>query len=518
LKLVDAATIRSIDEDAIKIYGMDDLVLMENAGRGTAEIILRELSDKTSNIAVISGKGNNGGDGYVVARYLANYGLKVTLFILTELNDIKGAALQNLNIWRNMGGDVAYILSEKEIAGHEAALRHATLIVDSIFGTGLSSEIRGHYAKMIDLINELGKTVISIDVPSGLDSSTGRILGRCVKAKWTATMAASKIGLFLYPGAYYAGKVEIVDIGIPRILIENKGISWNLIDNQGVADRLIPYSWVSHKGSFGHLLVLGASPGKTGAVCLTAMGAMRCGSGLVTIGIPGSLNPIVETKTTEVMTCPLPETASCTLGDVSFEAIEKLMGGKAAIAIGPGLMSTYETTGLLVKVLENTTIPLVVDADAINAIAGCTECLARAGSDVILTPHPGEMARLASIETKAVQRDRVGVAKGFALKNNVIVVLKGARTVIASPEGEVFINPTGNPGMATAGTGDVLTGIIGGFLAQGYKPLDAAIVGVYIHGSAGDLAMRDKGVAGMIATDLLNRVPKALVSMVDRNG
>lgn len=528
MKIVDSLTMRRIDETAIKRYGIPGLVLMENAGRGVAEIIDREFVNlKGKNVSIFAGKGNNGGDGFVIARHLWNKGFKIIVYLLAKKTDVKGDAKVNLNIWGRMGGEVIEILSIRGVEKYRSNIRHSALIVDAIFGTGLSSPVKGIHQKVIGFINNLNKPVVSVDIPSGLDVSNGRVLGSCVKATITATMAISKIGLLIYPGADYAGRVETVDIGMPAELLKDERIQWELLDFEGIKKLLRPRRGNSHKGSFGHVFVLAGSTGKTGAAAMTSVGAMRAGAGLVTLGIPKSLNPIMAKKLTEVMTLPLPESPihpplskgetggfSGILGYEAFQDIISFSKDKDVFIIGPGLTVSEPVKKLVLRLIMESKIPLVIDADAVNCLAGDVRILKKAKAPIIITPHPGEMARLVGMTAKDVQEDRIGIAERFAKENKVIVVLKGARTVIAEHSGKIFINSTGNPGMATAGTGDILSGMIGGFIAQGYSPIDAARIGVYLHGLAGDESAKKKGQIGMMATDMLDVLPELITRII----
>jgi NAD(P)H-hydrate epimerase len=415
-----------------------------------------------------------------------------------------------------MGGKTGTVRTARELKSVLSSLKHSALIVDAIFGTGLSTPVRGHYARVIDTINDLPVPVVAVDTPSGLDASTGTVLGHAIRAEVTATMALPKIGLVTHPGADYAGVVEVVDIGMPRELTDDESIPWNLVDGSMVGGMVRPRMRDAHKGSCGHILVLAGSPGKTGAAYMTAMGALRCGAGLVTLGVPESLHAIMEAKTTEVMTAPLPETASShTIDSDAFRAVTELMEGKDAVVIGPGLGVNSEVRGLVVRLIEESPIPLIIDADGLNVIAGHLNVLKRARSSLVLTPHPGEMARLLGKVVAPVQGNRVGVAAEFAGKHKVTLVLKGARTVTAGADGTVFVNTTGNPGMASAGTGDILSGVIGGLVGQGYDPIAAAVVGVYLHGLAGDRVAEARGEIGMVATDILEEVPSAFSSIIN---
>jgi NAD(P)H-hydrate epimerase len=515
MKLVDSDTMRSLDRRALRDYGIKGLVLMENAGRGVADIVARELRRlKGDRVTIVVGKGNNGGDGFVCARHLKNSGFNVTVFSTARPSEIKGDAGVNSRIWQRMGGPLETILRPVDLKKHYSTFIHSTVIVDGLFGTGLASPVRGVYAGVIDFINGLGRPVVAIDIPSGLDATSGRVLGRCVKAAVTATMALPKLGLFLYPGRDLAGRVEVVgtgmDIGMGE-LIEKVGSRWELIDDREVKTRLKFRARDTHKGTYGHVLVLAGSTGKTGAAYMTAMGAMRAGAGLVTLGVPESVHPALEAKTAEVMTYPLSETAFKTLGECSYKQTKRLMEGKASVVIGPGLGSSAGMKGFIENLVKDSKVPVVIDADGLNALVGRTRILKKARADCILTPHPGEGARLLGISAKEVQADRTGSAKRLSEKTGCTVILKGAGTIIATPL-RGFVNPTGNPGMATAGTGDVLSGIVGGLLAQGLSPVDAAVTGVYIHGLAGDEVAKDRGEMGMVATDLLDKVPGILNS------
>jgi len=515
VKIVDSATMRRFDGTAIKRYGIPGLVLMENAGKGIAQIVEKDFGNlKGKRVSIFAGKGNNGGDGFVVARHLLNKGFKVCVYLLARPQDVHGDAKTNLNIWEKIKGETVSIVSKKSLERHKVNIRHSHLIVDAIFGTGLSADVKGIQRDVIEFINRLNKPVVAVDVPSGLDASNGKVLGNCVKATITATMAIPKIGLLIYPGMDYAGKVEVVDIGMPRELLKDEKIPWELLDFEGIKRLIKPRHGNTHKGSFGHVFVLAGSIGKTGAAAMTSMGALRTGAGLVTLGIPKSLNPIMAKKLTEVMTLPLPESASGVCGYEAFDEIMKFVKDKEVVVLGPGLTTSEPVKKLVSRLVRESRIPLVIDADGINCLAEDVKVLGKAKAPIVITPHPGEMARLVDMTAKYVQTDRIGIASRFAKENKVIVVLKGARTVIAEPSGRIFINPTGNPGMATAGTGDVLSGMIGGFIAQGYSPLDAANMAVYLHGLAGDEVAKKKGQMGMIATDLVNILPKVIGSFL----
>ena len=517
MKAVDARTMQGIDASAVKDFGVKGLQLMENAGRAVSEAVKRELSACCSGagrVAVITGRGKNGGDGFVCARHLKNSGIDVLVFSLARVGSLKGDTSVNARAWQKMGGEVSYILTKRDLDKHASALRHSSVIVDAIFGTGLSQTVEGVNAELIGLINGLGKKVIAVDMPSGIDATSGHVLGTAIRADVTITMALPKLGLLLHPGRAHAGRVEVADIGAPGVLLDDEKIRWNVTCPRLVRGLLRPREADTHKGTYGHVVVLSGSPGKTGAVYMAAMGAMRAGAGLVTIGLPESLSAVMETKTTEVMTMALPETVEKTLGVGSYETIKALLEGKSAVVIGPGLGVSTETSRLMEKVIRDSTVPLVIDADALNSLAGHLAILKESRSVAVLTPHPGEAARLLGVTTEEVSADRVGMAEKLSAETGKTVVLKGASTVIAEPGGGVYINPTGNAGLSSAGTGDVLSGMIGGLLAQGYCAVDSAVVAAYVHGLTADELKKRTGEAGMVATDLLPLIPQALNSLM----
>ncbi|HAO93910.1 MAG: hypothetical protein A2X99_05120 [Deltaproteobacteria bacterium GWB2_55_19] len=513
MKLADSAIITEIDRRAVADYGIEPIRLMENAGRGVADAVLRELAAFPSKrVSVLAGKGNNGGDGFVAARKLKNAGAEATVFALSRVEDLKNDALANAKEWARMGGETAVILTPEDLEKSKSALRHSSIIVDAIFGTGLRSEVEGLCASLIDFVNGLDKMIVAVDVPSGIDAGTGRVLGRSIRASFTVTMALPKVGLVLYPGRDFAGEFEVVDIGVPRALIDDPEIRYNLITAEMLRGFLKPRKADTHKTTYGHILVLAGSPGMTGAAYMTAMSAMRTGAGLVTVGVPESLHDIMQAKTVEAMTAGLPETTDKALGPVSWPRIRELLKNKAALVIGPGVGNRKDIYHLIEKIASEIECPLLIDADGLNSLADDVSVLKSMTARVVLTPHPGEMARLLKTTVKEVQADRLGAATRLSTLTGATVVLKGAGTVIAGTDGQIYINTTGNAVLATAGTGDILAGVIGGLLAQGYSPVEASIAGVHIHGLAGDAVRDATGEIGMIATDLLPRIPPILNS------
>jgi NAD(P)H-hydrate epimerase len=402
------------------------------------------------------------------------------------------------------------VTDEASIAGVQPLLGESEILVDAIFGTGLNSPVQGAAAVVINLMNRSRRRIVAIDLPSGLHADSGQILGTAVQAFLTVTLARPKRGLYLGDGPNIAGIIRIVDIGIPPEVIARAKIPLQLLDAVFLRAMLPPRKRAAHKGSFGHAGIIAGSSGKTGAAAMAALGALRAGAGLVTVSIPEGLHGVLEAKLLEAMSFPVPETASHSLAQAAKASLLGFAAAKTAVAIGPGIGSEGETVGLVRELITEIKQPLVLDADGINALAGHAHILRRAQAPVILTPHPGEMARLLGTSAGDVQKDRLGVAGGLAREFNVHVVLKGAGTVIAAPDGALAVNPTGNPGMATGGTGDVLTGMIVGFLAQGLSPWNAACAGTYLHGLAGDFAAARRGEIGMIARDLVDAIPEAI--------
>ncbi|MGB9597299.1 MAG: NAD(P)H-hydrate dehydratase [Candidatus Poribacteria bacterium] len=511
MKVVTAKEMRNIDFQTINEIGIPGIVLMENAGSAVVKAIERDFPlSKFHRVAIFAGKGNNGGDGLVIARHLAQKGYEVTIYLLAEPEKFSGDALINLKIAQNIGLKIDYILSDEQLNERKADIKQNDIIIDAIFGTGLSGPVRGFAGSVIDYLNSTEIPIIAVDLPSGLDSDTGKVEGVCIKAKMTVTMALPKRGLLLYPGANFVGKLEIDDIGIPQSVINSNNIPINLTQIDHIKTLLPKRPRDGHKGLFGRVLVISGSVGLTGASAMASLSALRVGAGLVTLGVPESLNPIMEVKLTEVMTLPLPETSYQTLSLQSYDIIMQMVDKFDVIAIGPGLSRNRETMDLVQRLCKDIKIPKVIDADGLNALAEDKDSLKKLGEKTVLTPHPGEMARLTDKTISDVQADRIDIAVNFAKEYGVVLVLKGVPTVVADPSGEAYLNTTGNPGMASGGTGDVLTGAITGFLAQGLDEKNSAILGVYVHGLAGDLASIDKGECGLIAGDLIDFLPKAI--------
>ena len=517
--LVTTNQMQQMDKNTITNFGIPGMVLMENAGRGALETLVDRFDPiEDYRVAVVAGRGNNGGDGFVMGRYLMEMGVRVSFFLLSTRDRVQGDAQANM------------ILAEKLLAEHpesaffeipdaqafkrdsQRLLSH-DLFIDAIFGTGLNSDVRGFYKDVIELINSSENPVFSVDIPSGINADTGEVCGVAVQADATATFAFAKAGHVIYPGNFYSGDLEVIDIGIPGHIAKAELPDIFLPENQDISSLIPDREFNSHKGSFGHLFVLAGSPGKTGAAALCANAAKRTGTGLVTLGVPETLMPVIEPMVIEPMTEGLEQTQSGSLGPDAWERIKILWTDKQALAIGPGLSTDPGTKNLVKKLVTESPIPTVIDADGLNCIAEDLELLKEAKSPLILTPHPGEMARLIGKTSTQVQADRLNTARSFAKDYQVILVLKGAQTLVACPDSTVFICPTGNPGMASGGMGDVLTGMISGFLAQGLEPEAAALTGAFIHGLCGDMLAEDSPV-GFLASDMVDQIPHALGALL----
>lgn len=515
MKAAMAAEMRKIDQIAINTFGIPGVVLMENAGTEVARKVMKVLGTVDNKmVCIFAGKGNNGGDGFVVARHLYNQGVKIKVFLLGPRSAVTGDAKVNLEIIISMGISVIEISSERDWEKAKIAATFADCLVDAMLGTGFSGKITGEMAKAVDIINTADKIVVAIDVPTGVDADTGQLRGVAVKADYTVTFGLPKLGLLIYPGAQYAGKLIVADIGIPFKLLVDDSIRQNIITAGSVKALLGSRQPDAHKGTNGKVLIVAGSKGMTGAAALASMAALRTGAGLVTLGVAESLNEIMEVKLTEVMTKPLPESADGGIGRKALPHIEDMAAKSDVLAIGPGLGRNDETMAVVRDVVKNAECPLVIDADGLNALVGQTDILKHTKALPIVTPHPGEMARLLEITVKDVNADRVGIARLAAGLWGAIVVLKGARTIVAYPDGEIYINTTGNSGMATGGTGDVLTGVIAGLIAQGLTSHAAAVAGVHIHGLGGDIAASN-GTIGLIASDVIAALPAAILGIHD---
>ncbi len=509
--LVTPEQMQLLDRRTIQEAKVPGTTLMERAGTGIVTHLQKHYGSlKGKNVVVICGKGNNGGDGLVVARLLQHKGAHLTVILLTPYQELSKDAKTMFRRFKKMAkpSQILLLPTQKKL---ESVVNNAHLIVDALLGTGLSSSIREPYASTIHAMNASSAYAVAVDIPSGLDGHTGAILGTALQADLTVTFGCPKLGLYVGEAIDQVGHIEVVDIGIPPEYVQELKPQHHLL-TQEVINSLIPHRrQSSHKGTFGHAGIIAGSPGKAGAAALAALGALRTGTGLVTVATPRSVTSIVETKVLEVMTLALPETPEHMLGTEAGPALLRFCQDKSALAFGPGLGISPAITKLLSQLLPQFEVPCVLDADALNNVVALPDIFSKMKQAPVLTPHPGEMARLlGNTNSKTINQDRIGVASAFATQHQVILVLKGANTVIAHPQGEIAICPTGNPGMASAGMGDVLTGMIAGLLAQGLTAWDSARVGVYLHGLAGDLASLSMGEPGLIASDLIAQIPHAL--------
>lgn len=517
-----AEEMREIDRKTIEEKGVPGIVLMEVAGLRVAEAA-RDLSGGEvtgKKVIILAGAGNNGGDGYVIARHLHNWSAQVKVLLLSTREKIKGDAKINLDIIDRILGNenIKEVSSQEDLFSWKEELKDADLIIDAILGTGTQGEVTGIKREAILLVNSLGKIVLSVDIPSGLDANTGKIQGCCIHARKTVSFAFPKVGMLVYPGVEYVGELQVVDIGIPQEVVREVSLDHYLLNSNLVQSWLPKRSRTAHKGSCGRVLVLAGSRGMGGAAVLCSQAALRSGAGLVTLGVPESVYPLLGPKLTEVIIKPLAETSEGTLALESWEQIEQLLPNVDVLVLGPGLSTNLETVSLVLQILEKANLPIVVDADGLNAVAMQKNILARKKTDLIFTPHPGEMARLSKTSIREIETNRLKLIQERAREWGVTLVLKGARTLVSSPRGEIYINSTGNPGMATAGSGDILAGTIGGLLAQGMEVSQGAGAGVYLHGLAGDLAVQVKGEMGLIAGDILSYLPWTMKMIKEGKG
>ncbi len=514
MKVLTSRQMKEIDRKAIKEIGIIGPILMENAGIQIFQAIMERFPEiQKERITIIAGKGNNGGDGLVVARHLLNRGCNPKVLLLGQTCDVKGDAGLNLGIAEKIGVNIVNVPTIKDWKRKRKDLFGATLAVDAIFGTGLIKPAAGIYSTVIEDINKAKAFKIAIDIPSGLSSDTFRIIGPCVKADLTVTLAAPKIAHIFPPAEEYVGELVVADIGIPDFLFKNENLKLELVEEQRILPCFASRKKDSHKGTYGHLFILSGSIGKTGAAAMAAKAALKMGAGLVTVGTPKSCLPIIARSMVELMTEPLPETDKGTLSSEALERILELLEGKDALMIGPGISTHPSTAELVLSLIPKVRVPMMIDADALNILASKPQLLKSLRQPVVLTPHPGEFARLLRRSTKEIVKNKLVMTPRFAQEYGVYLVLKGYRTLTVSPEGAVYINPTGNPGMATAGVGDVLSGMIASMMIQEKDLLKAILAAVYVHGLSGDIGVEKWGERALTAGNLITHLPSALKSL-----
>ncbi len=506
MRVLSASQMQEADRLTIEEIGIPSMVLMENAGRAVAQHLSQRFRALAfEHTAILCGRGNNGGDGFVVARVLASREHDVSVFLIGRSVQVRGDARRNLDILSRLEIPVVEIATEDDWEQHAGTIAQADVIVDALFGTGLKEPLSGLYARVVKDVNAMPAAVVAVDVPSGLSCDTHQVIGEAIKAELTITLGAPKLPLVLPPAERLCGDIVTADIGIPQEIVDElDGPRVELLGPAEIMRHLMPRDPDSNKGDYGRVVIAGGSMGKTGAVHLSAMAALRSGAGLVTVATPRPCVPIIASMAAEYMTEGWDDddgpahatTTDATAGAASVSAaVDRVLGVKKdVLAIGPGLGAGPRQQAFVHALLERTEVSLVLDADALNVWQEDPSRLhGREGIDIIITPHPGEMARLTGLSIEEVQQNRLEVVRNFAMSRSIFVVLKGHRTLIATPDGRVAINPTGNPGMATGGTGDVLTGMIAAWHGQLLDAEAACRVAVYLHGLAGDLARRSGG-------------------------
>ena len=512
VEILTSQQIREIDRRSIAAFGIPEIVLMENAGLQVLNCLQRLYADLSERrILLLCGPGNNGGDALVVARHLHNRRIPFAAMLFGRRSRIRGGAAINLRMLARVGVSPLEVTTRAAWTRARRLLQSSDLVVDGVLGTGLSRPASGLLARVFEDINDADVEVVAVDIPSGLAGDSAEIPGPCVAADHTVTFVRPKIAHVFPPAEALCGEVHVADISIPAEAVARQRIDLSLLEPAELVPHLPLRRAATHKGHYGHVVALAGSRGKAGAARMVALGALRAGCALITLAVPTGIQRGLAPRAMEAMSEGLAETDSGSLAYGSLRSILDLLKGRTAAVLGPGLTDHPETARLVREVVRRARLPIVLDADGLNAFAGEWRLLKRRPDrPLLLTPHPGEMARLMGVSTSQVQSSRVEVARSLARHTGAIVVLKGYRTVIAAPDGQVRINPTGNPGMATGGSGDVLSGILVGLLAQGIAMEHAAAMGVYLHGLAGDLAAEEIGEMPLMARDILARFPRAL--------
>ncbi len=476
--------------------GFESLLLMETAGRKTYEII-KENYDSNNKILIMAGAGNNGGDGLVIGRLLDICNYNVKIIIVGRKEKLNKDPLKNYNICKLRDIDIQFFYKDSDFSMIKEAVSHSDLIVDSLLGTGLTGNLRSPYLKIVKMINESNNDVVAVDIPSGINGKNGEVMGSAIEADITVTMAFSKVGHHIYPGRQYTGELNIIDLGFPQNLIEQVKYKHNMLTCPEAGELLPKRGRTGHKGTFGKTLVIGGSKGLEGAPALSGESALKMGSGLVKTLIPEKINQTVSRYCKELIS-----------DDLTIVNIDKEIRNYDVIALGPGLGRGEKQKEVVSFVLENTKIPVVIDADGINNLN--LEELKKTNKEIILTPHPGEFANLINKSIQEIEDNRIKYVREFTKKYNVNLVLKGASSLISDKKGNIYINNTGNEGMATAGSGDVLTGIISSLIGQKLEVFKSAVLGVYLHGLAGDIATKNIGSYSVMASDLIDSIPPAI--------
>lgn len=510
LKACTPAQMRAVDKAAADTAGIPGIVLMENAAIACVGELKRRFGDlRCQRIAVFCGKGNNGGDGFAIARHLYNIGADVNVY-LTAGDNFSGDCLVNYNIARNMEIPI------KEAEGNmKLEVRAADIVIDAVFGTGIHGSIIGAAYDIISCINENANFVMSVDIPSGVNGETGEICGTAVIADVTVTFAAYKLGMLMFPGCENCGEIVVAPISIPEMIIQEQDININIPQDEDIRHIFPPRAANSHKGDYGKVFIVAGSEGMTGAGCLAANAALYSGSGLVTVGVPWELNPIFEAKLTEPMTLPLDDDRGYLTAE-AFAAIAGKMDNSDVLLFGPGIGRGKDIVRLLRKVLKYSQIPVIIDADGLYALAQDMDMLNECTCNVVLTPHTAEFSRLTGFDPAYIEENRLRVSEDFAQEYGITLLLKGHRTVVTAPDGTQYINTTGNSGMATGGSGDVLGGIIASYIARSLREDVAAAAAAYIHGRAADILAEEIGEDSVTPSKIAEYISRARQSLEKR--
>ncbi|MFQ5877056.1 MAG: NAD(P)H-hydrate dehydratase [Acidobacteriota bacterium] len=511
MEILTSEQMRAIDRRTVERFGVPEIILMENAGLQLFAFLQQAYPDLAlRRLLLLCGKGNNGGDAFVLARHLGNRGIPFKILLFGRSSEVKGSAAVNLKALRQMGVTPSEVRSAEEWAGARALLAESDLVIDGILGTGLSRAVEGLLEDVFRDVNQAEADVVAVDLPSGLCGSSAEVPGACIAADHTVTFARPKLPHIFPPAEPLCGDLHVVDISIPAAAVAEERVGLHLVREEDIVPIVPARRSDSHKGTYGHVLVVAGSRGTGGAARMVALGALRAGCGLVTAAVPAGLQSAFVARAMEAMTEALDETPEGTLARKGLPRLLDLLEGKQVLALGPGLTTHPETEKLVRDLVLQATVPVVLDADGVNAFAGRADLLSGRDRALVLTPHPGEMARLVGLGTAEIQARRVDLARDFAREHVCHLVLKGHRSLLATPSGEVFVNSTGNPGMATGGSGDVLTGILAGLLAQHLETEAGVKLGVYLHGLAGDLAAARVGEMPLLARDILSRLPRAM--------
>ena len=509
MKISSVSEMRNLDKTAIEEFGIKEELLMENAGDATYFVIYRECGIKGKKFIIFCGIGNNGGDGFVIARKIHSNGGKVKVFILGDKGKYRGAAKLNLDIISRLMIEIREVESVESV---KTDVAHSDAIIDAIFGTGLIREVRGLYGNVIELINDSGKTIFSADIPSGVTGDAGKIMGVAVKADYTVTFGLPKAGNILFPGNDLCGKLFLTHISFPPEIYDSDSLKVEI----NRPKRLAPRDKDGHKGSFGQVLFIAGAANYFGAPYFSALSFLKAGGGYSRLAAPASITPHIANKGSEIVLLPQKETAA---GSISLENKNFLLNMAEKmdmVVLGPGLSLDEETQGLVRDLAKEINRPLLIDGDGITAISKDLQIIRERKSDTILTPHPGEMSKLTGTSVQEIDASKIRMLQRTSEELNAIIVLKGGRSLVGFPDNRVFVNMSGNPGMATAGSGDVLTGVIAAMFGLGLNIGDAVLKGVFVHGFAGDLAAKEKGEDGITAQDILDYLPLAL--KMDRDG